>query len=86
MKKIIGVIHPFDAKQILYVYQNGNKLAFEKVNLNEIPEMIFKFAKQYDVKQVNLAGSKVFNQRFVKKIQQLEMTKFNKNELEIKCI
>lgn len=49
MKKIIGVIHPFDAQQILYVYENGNKLAFEKVPLDKVPETIFKFSHEYDV-------------------------------------
>ena len=26
MRKIIGIIHPFDKYQIFYVYEDGNKL------------------------------------------------------------
>lgn len=86
MKKIIGVIHPFDAQQILYVYENGNKLAFEKVPLDKVPETIFKFSHEYDVNQVNLSGAQVFNKRLVKQIKQQEATKYSTNNLIIKCI
>lgn len=86
MKKIIGVIHPFDAQQILYVYENGNKLAFEKVPLDKIPDMVFNLSKQYNVNQVNLSGSQTFNKKLVERIKQQEITKYNTNNLIIKCI
>ena len=86
MKKIIGIVHPFDAQQILYVYEDGNKLTFTKVLLKDMPDLILKLSEQYEVEQVNLSGAKSFNQKLVQEIQKQEILKYNKNKLQIKCI
>lgn len=44
MKKIIGIIHPFDLYQILYVYEDGNKIEARKVKVEDIPSTIFKLS------------------------------------------
>lgn len=86
MRKIIGIVHPFDAQQILYVYEDGNKLTFTKVSLKDMPDLILKLSEQYEVEEVNLSGAKSFNQKLVQEIQQQEILKYNKNKLQIKCI
>ena len=86
MRKIIGIIHPFDLYQTLYVYEDGNKLDIQQVKLDDVPAAIFKFSKQYDVNQVDLSGAAHFAKGLIKKIKQEEMNKYSENKLDIKCI
>lgn len=44
MKKIIGIIHPFDLYQIFYVYEDGNRLEVKKIKMKDIPNTIFELA------------------------------------------
>ena len=53
MKKIIGVLRPFDLVQKFYVYENGNKIDAVGVELNEIPTTILGLSQQYDVHQLD---------------------------------
>lgn len=86
MKKIIGIIHPFDRQQMFYVYQDGNKLEIVQTEMENIPDTIFNLSKAYDVYQVNLSGAKHFIKGIVKQIQEKEITKYNENKLTIKYI
>ena len=86
MKKIIGIIHPFDLYQILYVYQDGNKLEARKVKTGDIPETIFELSQLYDIYQIDLTGAKHYNLGIIKQIQEKELLRYNKNKLTIKCI
>lgn len=86
MKKIIGVIHPFDIYQTFYVYEDGNKLEIVQVKINEIPDTVFELSRTYDVYQVDLSGAEHFNKGIIKQIQEKEMTKYNENKLVVRCI
>ena len=54
MKKIIGIIHPFDMYQTFYVYEDGNELELVQVRMNDIPDTILELSKVYDVYQIDL--------------------------------
>lgn len=86
MKKIVGMIRPFDIKQNLYVYEDGNKLACKQPKLDELNEIIFSFMQEYDVSQLDLVGPKQYNRGLSKKLKEAEMIKFNKNNLEINVL
>lgn len=86
MKKIIGIIHPFDIYQTFYVYEDGNKLEIVQTKIGDIPDTIFELAHTYDVHQVDLSGAEHFNKGLIKQIQEAEITKYNKNDLTIRCI
>lgn len=86
MRKIIGIIHPFDIYQRLYVYQDGNKLEMRYSKLNNVSEDIIELAYTYDIQQVDLSGAKQFSQRIVKEIQEKELTRYNTNKIIVKCI
>ena len=86
MKKIIGVIHPFDIYQTFYVYEDGNKLEIVQIKINEIPDTVFELSRTYDVYQVDLSGAEHFNKGIIKQIQEKEMTKYNENKLVVRCI
>ena len=86
MKKIIGIIHPFDIYQTFYVYEDGNKLEIIQTKMNDIPNTIFQLSHTYDVYQVDLSGAERFIKGIIKKIQEKEFTKYNENKLNIRCI
>ena len=67
MKKIIGIIHPFDIYQTFYVYQDGNKLEIVQTKVKDIPDTIFELSQTYDVYQVDLSGA----QHFTKGLNQM---------------
>ena len=86
MKKIIGIIHPFDIYQTFYVYQDGNKLEITQTKVKDIPDTIFELSRIYDVYQVDLSGGEHFNKGTIKQIKEKELTKYQENKLIIKCI
>ncbi len=86
MKKIIGIIHPFDIYQTFYVYQDGNKLEIVQTKVKDIPDTIFELSQTYDVYQVDLSGAEHFTKGLIKQIQEKEITKYNQNKLMIRCI
>lgn len=86
MKKIIGIIHPFDIYQTFYVYEDGNKLEIIQTKMNDIPDTIFQLSHTYDIYQVDLSGAERFIKGIIKKIQEKEFTKYNENKLNIRCI
>lgn len=86
MKKIIGIIHPFDIYQTFYVYEDGNKLEIVQTKMKDIPNTVFELSHTYDVYQVDLSGAEHFNKEIVRQIQEEEMTRYSENKLIIKCI
>lgn len=86
MKKIVGIIRPFDMTQNFYVYEDGNKLATETCRIIDLNEIVFNLADEYSVIQVDLVGPKQFNRGLGRKIKEAEMTKYGANKLEINII
>ena len=86
MKKIIGIIHPFDIYQTFYVYQDGNKLEIVQTKINDIPDTIFELSHAYNVNQIDLSGAEHFIKGIIKQIKEKEFTRYNENKLDIKCI
>ena len=86
MKKIIGIIHPFDKYQIFYVYEDGNKLDMIQVKMDQIVDTIFKLVKKYQIYQVDLSGAKFYSKQIIKQVQQREFLEYNKNKITITYI
>ena len=40
MRKILGIIHPFDIYQTFYVYENGNKLEIVQARMKDVPSTV----------------------------------------------
>lgn len=86
MKRIIIILRPFELKQILYVYEDSNKLETVQIETSKIPDAVFKFSQQYDVKQIDLSGPVHYAKGIAKQIQEKEIIKYFKNNLIINCI
>ena len=86
MKKIVGILRPFDLEQSFYVYENGNKIDMAHPTVDEINEVVFSFIEKYNISQVDLTGPKQYSKGISNKIKEAEMLKYNKNSLEINII
>lgn len=86
MKKIVGVLRPFDLEQSFYVYENGNKIDMAHPTVDEINEVVFSFIEKYNIFQIDLTGPKQYAKGISKKIKETEMLKYNKNSIEVNLI
>ncbi len=86
MKKIIGILRPFDIQQIFYVYEDGNKIQVIKTSIDNLPKDVILLAKKYQINQIDLSGSQYYAKGIIKKIQEEEIKKYSSNELIINCI
>lgn len=86
MKKIVGVLRPFDLQQNFYVYEDGNKIDAATPTVDQINDTVFAFVEAHDVHQMDLAGPKQYARGISKKYQKAEMTKYNANTMIINII
>lgn len=86
MKKIIGIIHPFDMYQTFHIFQDGEELEVIQTRINEIPDTIFDLSHTYNIYQIDLSGSQHFVKKIIEQIKEKELIKYNENKLIIKCI
>lgn len=86
MKKIIGIIHPFDVYQTFCIYEDEKLFETIYVDINDIPDTILQLSNKYKAYQVDLSGAEQFIQKIITQIQEKEATQYNKNKLTIKCI
>lgn len=86
MKKIVGILRPFDLYQTFYVYEDGNEIHTEQMTIDEIANKVVELANKYDINQIDLSGAKQYAVKIQKDICEKELTQYNKNELVIQCI
>lgn len=86
MKKIISVLQPFVREQTFYIYEDGNLIAEKSDRIENIDKAIFSLSEEYKVDKVELAGPKQYNRGLKRKIQEVEMSKYNYNKLEINIL
>ena len=86
MKKIMSIIKPFILEQNVIVYEDGNKIDVASCNLNELPETMLQLATQYELTNIELAGPVSYLKGIQKQIQELEMSTYSTNNIEIKLI
>ncbi len=86
MKKIVGVLRPFDRRQNFYVYEDGNRIDKISVTLEEMNESLFALAQKHDIMRIDLSGPKQYARGLAKKLQEDEIIKYNRAFLEINII
>lgn len=85
-KKIIAILHPFEYKHFIYVYQDGNKIDMAKVLIDDVPDNIITFAEKYKINKIELSGPKQYAKGVQNKIQECEIIKYGKSKLDIELI
>lgn len=68
-KKILATVRPFDIKQNLSVYDNGNKVFSQDVTLDEMNQGLYELITHYNITQVDFYGAKPFSRGLIKKFQ-----------------
>ena len=86
MRKIITILQPFDLKQTVIAYEDGNKIQVAEIETVEIANEICKLAKSLEVTEINLGGAQQYSKGVGKKIQEIAMTQYSINNLEIKYL
>ena len=86
MKKIVAIIKPFEAKQKVFVYEDGQEIASTEVILDELNETILSYANTYEVNSVDFTGPKKYNSGLAKELEQYELVKYNVNNIDINII
>lgn len=86
MRKIIGIIHPFDIYQTFYVYENGNKLEIVQARMKDVPSTVLQLSQTYNIDQIDLSGAKHYIKGIIRQIKEQEFLKYSENKLKIRCI
>jgi hypothetical protein len=86
MKKIIAMVRPFDAQQILMVYEDGNKIDMIQTSIADFNESLFALSEKHEVYQLDMTGPKKYIKGLEKQIKEAEMTKYSANKIEVNII
>lgn len=86
MKKIVGILNPFDATQSFYFYEDGNRIDRLTCVMDDIPVKLMEFANKYGITDVDVTGPSFFSQTVVKEINKFMITKYETKPLNIKII
>lgn len=86
MRKIVGILRPFDYNQQFFVFEDGNRLASISMSIAEIPNKILAVTEEYEVTQVDLTGPKQYATGIKKRILENELKTYSKNILTINLI
>lgn len=61
MRKIVGIMRPFEYLQTLYVIEDGNKLEITQSTVEDLIPSLLVLAENYNTKQVSLLGPQQFS-------------------------
>lgn len=87
MKKIITRLEPFSMTQIIYTYEDGNKIdIIENIKTNEIADKILEVAKAENICNIEFVGPHSFAQGIGNKILEKELANYDVHNIEIKYL
>ena len=86
MKKLVTLLQPFDLKQIVYAYEDGNKIQVAEIETAKVADGICKLAQSLEIKEINLGGAKQYSKGIGKKIQEAAAAQYSITDLEIKYL
>lgn len=86
MKKIVTIIKPFTYMQNLFVYEDGEKINTTSASLDDLPNLLIDLVDKYETTDIQLIGNLKFLKGIKKNIEDAEITKYNKNMLNIELI
>ena len=69
-KKIIGLLQPFDLKQNIYVYENGNKIEIIETKVDNFTSEMLQLINKYKIEDIELAGPKKYTKGIGTKVQE----------------
>lgn len=85
-KKIIGLLQPFDLKQNIYVYEDGNKIEIVETKVDNFTSEMLQLINKYKIEDIELAGPKKYTKGIGTKVQEEYIKNYSNNNLNIKYI
>ena len=85
-KKIIGMLQPFDNKQMAYVYEDNNKIDAVETNLDNFAATVLGLIDKYKITDINIAGPKQYAKGIGDKIKEQGLNKYSNNQIQIKYL
>lgn len=86
MKKIIGILRPFDLYQTLYIYEDGTQINAFESTIDDLPNKIFELTSRYNINQIDFSGPTQYAKGIINTIQKKEIEQYSKNNLSFTCI
>ena len=87
MKKIIGIIKPFEGQQTLMVYEDGNKIDMSQTTIEHLNESLFFLMETHNTYRIDLAGPKKYLKGLSNQLQKQAAAKYeNTKDIEINII
>ena len=86
MKKLVTIIQPFDLKQKVFAYEDGNKIKAVEIETSVFPEEICKLTKSLDINEINLGGAKQYSRKIGNEILKIAKAEYALEDLEIKYL
>lgn len=83
MKTMISLIQPFVVKQTILVYNDKEKIDTILTSLDDFAETVYQIADEYDCSQLKFIGTTKFARGIGKKIEDLGLTKYTNQKIEI---
>ena len=85
-KKIIGLLQPFDLKQNIYIYEDGNKIEIIETKVDNFTSEMLQLINKYKIEDIELAGPKKYTKGIGTKIQEEYIKNYSNNNLNIKYV
>ena len=88
MKERIILVNPkpFTFSQNFIMYEDGVEVANTQVPMNILEESLIAYAHLHNVSKINIAGPKIYTKGIQKKMQKIELEKYNENTLTINLV
>jgi len=83
MKSVISVIQPFDFKQKIYMFEDGDVVLDVSVPMSDLPDRIVQICYQDGITDVNLRGQIDYVTKLKEDIRARELALYEKKNLEI---
>ena len=81
MKQIFVKIQLFDVLQNVLVFEDNNLINTIQVNFAKLPETLCLIAKENQINEINIKGSKTYAKEIEQKTKEIEYNKYQNNNL-----
>ena len=76
MKKLVGVLSPFQVEQFLYVYEDGNKIDAVESTVDDFVKDSIELIKKHELTEMTIKGPKKYSKMIASKIESSELLKY----------
>lgn len=83
MKRLVGLIEPFDFNQKLYVFEGDTLVMQVSVPFADIPERVVTFCHQDGITSVTLQGDVHFTRRLKQEIYEKEFVNYGESKITV---